>query len=66
MLKCIFMLLKPRLNTSGCVYGRTVDLETLSLLDNIWTTGYTWLPAMPTQSLAVIRPFGVIIGPAEY
>jgi hypothetical protein len=25
--KCIFMLLKPRLNTSGCVYGRIVVLK---------------------------------------
>jgi hypothetical protein len=27
MLKCIFMLLKPRLNTTGCVYGRSVTLK---------------------------------------
>ena len=25
--KCIFMLLKPRLNTYGCVYGQTVILK---------------------------------------
>jgi len=24
MSKCIFMLLKPRLNTSGCVYGQVI------------------------------------------
>jgi len=27
MCKCTFMLLTPRLNTSGCVYGRTVILK---------------------------------------
>jgi len=25
-----------------------------------------WLPTMSTQSLAIIQPFRVIIGPAEY
>jgi len=47
--------------------GELSSRNTVSLLgDNIWTTGYTWLPKTSTQSLAVIRPFGVIIGPAEY
>jgi hypothetical protein len=61
------MLLIPRLNTSGCVFGQTVIFKTASLLvNNIWTTGCTWLPEMSTQSPAVIHPFTVIIGPAEY
>ena len=56
MLKCIFMLLKPRLNTSGsvcvCVYvcaraclGELLTLETVTLLGkNIWTIRCIWLP----------------------
>jgi len=33
---------------------------------NSWTVGCTRLPTVSTQSLAVIRPFTVITGPAEY
>jgi hypothetical protein len=49
-----------------CVWANII-LKTASLLANsIWTTGCTWLPKMSTQPLAVIQPFRVIIGPAEY
>ena len=34
--------------------------------NNTWTIGCIWLPKMSTQSLAVIRPFRVSTGPAEY
>ena len=34
--------------------------------NNIWTLGCTWLPKMSTYSLAVMRPFRVIILSAEY
>ena len=58
---------KPRLNTFGCVYERTVILKNCnSVRKQIWVTGITWLSNMSTQSLAVIRPFRVIIGPPEY
>ena len=39
----------------------------VSLLENkIWFIGCTWLPTVSTESLAVMWPFSVIIGPAKY
>ena len=64
MLKCIFILLKPRLNTSGCVHGRTVILKSCFIV-RIQHLDCR-LPKLSTQSLAVFRPFRVITGPAEY
>jgi len=47
--------------------GKLSSWKTASLSENnIWTIACTWLPKMSTQSLAVIRPFRVIIGPAQY
>jgi len=47
--------------------GEISSLKLASLLgNNIWTIGDTWLLKLSTQSLAAIRPFKVIIGPAEY
>jgi len=38
------MLLKPRLNKSGCVYRKTVNLEKVIIIrNNIWIIGCTWL-----------------------
>jgi hypothetical protein len=34
--------------------------------NNVWIMGCTWLPNLFTHSLAVIRPWRVIIGPTEY
>jgi hypothetical protein len=34
--------------------------------NNVWIMGCTWLPNLSTYSLAVIRPWRVIMGPAEY
>jgi hypothetical protein len=31
-LQCIFTLLKPRLNTNGCVYGQTVILKNCTIV----------------------------------
>ena len=67
MLKCNFMVLKPRLNTSDSLCGQTVILKTVPLLGNdIWTIRCTWLPEMSKYLSAVIQPFRVIIGPAKY
>jgi hypothetical protein len=33
--------------------------------NNIWIMGCTWLPNLSTYSLAVIRSWGVIMGPTE-
>jgi hypothetical protein len=33
---------------------------------NVWIMGCTWLPNLFTYSLAVIRPWRVIMGPTEY
>jgi len=66
MLKCIFMLLKPRLNAFVCM-GELSSWRAASLLWNsFWTIGFTWLPKISTYSLAVIRPFRIITEPAEY
>jgi hypothetical protein len=49
------------------LHAPETNTKILSLLgNNIWPVGCTWLPEMLTQSLAVIPPFRVIIGPAEY
>src|SRR5215475_9892081 len=52
-MKCIFVLLKKSLNSSGSVYGQTVVLKNC----HIRTRGFNWIPKMYTQSLAVIQPF---------
>ena len=45
MLKRIFMLLKPKLNTSGCMYEQIVILKNCIIVRTIQCT---WLPKMST------------------
>jgi hypothetical protein len=67
MLKFAIMLFKPWLNSSNCVDGGIIVLETALLFgNNTWIMRYTWLPNLSTYSLAVIRPWRVIMGPTEY
>jgi hypothetical protein len=66
MLKCIFMLLKPRLNTSVCVYGRNVILKNCIIVKKHLDHRMHLVTKMSTYSLAVISPFTLIIETAEY
>jgi hypothetical protein len=47
--------------------GELMSWKTVLLFgSNVWIMGCTWLPNFYTYSLAVIRPWRVIVGPMEY
>jgi hypothetical protein len=47
--------------------GALSSWKTASLFGhNVWIMGCTWLPNLSMYSLAVIRPWRVIMGPTEY
>jgi len=69
MLKFLFMLLKPRLNTSGHVYEQAVILKNCIIVmkhPDYGTNWFAWLSKMSTQPLEVIPPLSVITGQAEH
>jgi hypothetical protein len=47
--------------------GALSSCKTASLFRyNVWIIGCTWLPNLSTYSLAIIRPWRIIMGPREY